>query len=94
MNMSSFGKTMFSEVNKLLQLYLTAPMTSSTAEYSFSALRRIKDYLRSTLTQAYLNHLMVTHTPKDRTDNLKIIDITKAFVSLNDRQSAFFRHFK
>ena len=94
MNISSFGKTMFSEVNKLLHLYLTVPMTSSTAEHSFSSLRRIKDYLRSTMTQAHLNHLMVTHVHKDRTDNLNIVDIAKAVVSLNDRWSAFFGHFK
>ena len=94
MNISSFGKTMFSEVNKLLHLYLTIPMTSSTAERSFSALRRIKDYLRSTMTQACLNHLMVMHVHKDRTDNLNIVDIAKAFVSLNDRRSTFFGHFK
>ena len=94
MNISSFGKTKFSEVNKLLHLYLTVPMTSSTAERSFPALRRIKDYLRSTMTQARPNHLKVTHVHKDRTDNLNIVDIAKAFISLNDRQSAFFGHFK
>ena len=53
------------------------------------------DYLRSTtMTQARFNHLMVTHVHKDITDNLNIVDIAKAFVSLNDRQSAFFGHFK
>ena len=54
----------------------------------------IKDYLRSTMTQAHLNHLMVAHVHKDGTENLNIVDIAKAFVSLNDRQSAFFGHFK
>ena len=89
MNISSFGKAMFSEVNKLLHLYLTVPMTSSTAERSFSALRGIKDYLRSTMTQARLNHLMVMHIHKERTDNLNIADIAKTFISLNDRRRAF-----
>ena len=44
------------------------------------------DYLRSTaMTQARLNHLMVTRVHKDIPDNLNIVDIAKAFVSLNDR---------
>lgn len=85
---------MFSEVNKLLHLYLTVPMTSCTAERSFSALRRIKDYLRSTMTQARLNHLIVMHVHKERTDNLNIVDIAETFVSLNNRRSTFFGHFK
>ena len=53
------------------------------------------DYLRSTATtQAHLNDLMVTHVHKDITDNLNIVDIAKAFVSLNDRRGAFFGHCK
>ena len=46
------------------------------------------------MTKAHLNCLMVTHVHKDRTENLNIVDIAKAFVSLNDRRSAFFGHFK
>lgn len=39
---------MLSEVDKLLNIYFTFPVTSATAERSFSSLRRIKTYLRST----------------------------------------------
>ena len=49
-NSNSFAKSMFNEVHKLL-IYLTVPMTSATAERSFSALRRLKSYLRSTMSQ-------------------------------------------
>ena len=44
MNNSTFGKSMFAEIHKLLTIYLTVPMTSATAERSFSTLRRVKDY--------------------------------------------------
>ena len=47
--------TMFSEVDVLLQLYLTIPATTATAERSFSALRRVRTYLRSTMTEKRLN---------------------------------------
>jgi len=42
---------LFPELVKLLRLFLTMPVTSCTAERSFSCLRRLKTYLRSTLTQ-------------------------------------------
>ena len=48
MNESSIYKGMLQEVDKLLKLYLTFPMTTSTAERSFSSLRHVKTYLRST----------------------------------------------
>lgn len=68
MKNSSIGKVMFSEVHQLIRLYLTVPMTSSTAERTFSTLRRLKNYLRSTTTQERLNHCILLHTHKDRTD--------------------------
>ena len=37
-------RAMLSEVRKMLQLYLTVPVTSSTSERSFSALLQIKTY--------------------------------------------------
>ena len=39
MNSSFFGKSMFSEVYELLRIYLTVPMTSASAERTFSTLR-------------------------------------------------------
>ena len=94
MNSSSFGKSMFTEINKLLCLYLTVPMTSATAERSFSALRRIKDYLRSTMTQKRLNHLIIMHTHKDKTEDINMIDIAKTFICFNDRRRSFFGSFQ
>ena len=38
MNSSNLGKSMFTEVHKLLTIYLTVPMTSATAEQTFSSL--------------------------------------------------------
>ena len=38
MNSNDFGKLMFNEIHKLLRIYLTVPMTSATAERTFSSL--------------------------------------------------------
>ena len=45
------ARSMMTEVEKMLRIYLIIPLTTPTAERSFSALRKIKTYLRSTMTQ-------------------------------------------
>lgn len=50
---------MFPAVEQLLRLVLISPASSCSAERSFSALRRIKTWLRNSTGQARLNHLMV-----------------------------------
>ena len=42
MNEQPFGKTMFHQYNRLLHLYLTVPVTTATAERSFSVTNRMK----------------------------------------------------
>ena len=84
MNETSIGK-MFSEVKKLIRLYLTVPMTSATAEHTFLTLYQLKNYLQSTVTRARLNHFMVLHTHKDSTDNINVLEIAKEFVSFSNR---------
>ena len=56
--MSKGQRTLFSEVIKVLKLILVMPATNASSERSFSALRRIKTYLRNTMSQARLNHIM------------------------------------
>ena len=56
------------EVSKLFKLLLVLPATNATSERSFSAL----PYLRSTMTQARLNHLMVLHYHQDIADKLDL----------------------
>ena len=48
---------LLSEVCKLLRPLLVMHATNATSERSFSALRRIKSFLHSTMTQQRTNHL-------------------------------------
>ena len=64
---------MLPQVVKLLRLYLTLPVTSCTAEQSFSSLRRLKTFLRSTLSQPRLNHIALLHTHRDTSIDLEDI---------------------
>ena len=69
------------------------PVTTSTAERSFSALKRIKTYLRSSMTQQRLNHCMLLHVLRHKTDSLSLEDIAKEFMERNERRSSFFGRF-
>jgi hypothetical protein len=75
------ARDMFCEVNKLIRLLLTIPASSSTAERSFSALRRLKSYTRSTMSAARLNHLAILHIHKDLAAEVRENDIGNMFVS-------------
>ena len=93
LNTCTFSKTMMSEVDKLLRIYLTVPVTSATAERSFSTLRRLKNYLRSTMTQKRLNHVVLLHVHKQQTDQLDLSEIASQLISANDRRRVSFGHY-
>ena len=82
MNKSEIYKGMLSEVDKLLKLCFTFPVTSATAERAFSSLCRIKTFLRSTMTHCRLNNLFCCIFTS-MTDMLDLSSIAKQFVSIN-----------
>ena len=60
-----------------LRIFLTAPITVAAAERSFSRLKLIKTYLRSTISQERLNSLALLSIEKDivkQVDFSKLID--------------------
>ena len=61
---------LITESMKLIRLLLTIPASSCTAERSFSALRRLKNYLRSSMKANRLNHLSLIHVHSDVTNEL------------------------
>ena len=73
--MSSDTRLLFSQVEQLLRLLLVCPATSCEAERSFSALRRIKTWLRNSMTQVRLNSAAVCHVHKERVDNVAAINV-------------------
>jgi hAT family C-terminal dimerisation region len=70
MTFGSLYDEVFSEVSRLIRLFLVIPATSATAERSFSAMRRLKTYLRSTMATERLNSVMVLHVHKVMLDQL------------------------
>lgn len=89
------GKLLLSEVHTLLKLYFTIPVSTATAERTFSTLRRMKSYLRSTLSQERLNHTMMLHIHKHRTDEIDVVGVASEFIKGCDsaRRLAYFGKF-
>lgn len=90
LNVQSTGKSMFCEYTTLIRLYLTVPVTTATAERSFSAMNRVKTYLRSSMTQQRLNHVIIPHIHKERLDELDLNSICSTFISKNQSRKCFF----
>ncbi|XP_025203642.1 52 kDa repressor of the inhibitor of the protein kinase-like [Melanaphis sacchari] len=57
--------SMFPNMKYLLTILSVIPITTTSAERSFSSLKRIKTYLRSTMGQERLNGLAMLHINKD-----------------------------
>ena len=86
-------RTIFSEVHKLIRLYLTIPITTSTSERAFSSLRRLLTYMRSTMTEKRLNNCMLLHVHKELTDKIDLTEIAKEFVCVREERQRYFGTF-
>ncbi len=83
-SLSPAEKELLPEVIIVTKLLLVMPATNSTSERSFSCMRRVKTYLRSTMTQQRLNNLMILHVHKEHTDKLNLCDVANELVSVNE----------
>ena len=92
-NQSTAQLSLLSQVKHLMQLLLVMPATNASSERSFSALRRVKTYLRATMTQERLNHMMVLHVHKDSTDSLDLKKAVNEFISCSEHRTGIFAKF-
>ena len=58
LSLSMGERALLSEVCTILELIIVLPSTNAVSERSFSAMRRVKTYLRSTMGQERLNNLL------------------------------------
>ncbi len=82
-------KDMLPSVHKLLRLMCTIPITSATSERTFSTMKRINTYLRSSMTEKCLNNCLFLNAHKELTENLDIILIAEEFVEKHERKRYF-----
>ena len=69
------------------------PATNACSERSFSTMKRIKTYLRSTMGQERLNHLMTLNIYKSKLDELDLHVIANDFVHDSGHRLKVFGNF-
>lgn len=83
-------RNLFPNVFNLLRLLLVRSVSSSECERSFSSLRRLKTWLRSTMTQTRLNAVAILHVHQQMTDNIDVSEIAEAFTKKNASRANIF----
>lgn len=72
-------KSAFPTLVKLLQIVLTLVVSTATCERSFSALKRIKTYLRTTMSEQRLTDIALLSMETDLASDLAFHDVLKEF---------------
>ena len=71
------------------RIMLTIPISVASAERSFSKLKLIKNYLRSTMSQERLNGLAMLSIEKEMLEELDYKSLIKNFASQRARKIKF-----
>lgn len=81
--------TAFPNLFIALRIYLTIPVTVASGERTFSRLKLIKNYLRSTMTQDRLNSLAILSIENQETKQLDFDSVLEDFSELKARKCNF-----
>ena len=77
----------FDTVEILLRLLMVVPASTAETELSFSSLRRLKTWLRTTMTQKRLNGAAVCTVHKEQLDKINFDIVEKrSFTVTNDEE--------
>ena len=79
-------KTIYPQYYRMVQLALTLPVGTATAERSFSAMRRIRNYLRSTMRDERFSSLALLNIESDLTAALVPEDIVRTYANSGNRR--------
>ena len=82
----------YPNISVTYRILLTVHVTVASAERSFSKLKLLKNYLRSTMLQDRLNGLVMCCIEKDILDNIDLDIVLNDFASRNARRSFFMKH--
>jgi hypothetical protein len=79
----------YPNVSVAYRILLTVLVTIVSAERSFSKLKLLKNYLRSTMSQERLNGLAMCCIEKNILDNIDLDIVLNDFASRNARRNCF-----
>ena len=86
-NMSKAKRVIISEVVTLLKLLIVVPATNAESERGFSTMRRLKNYLRSTMGDNRLDNLMVLCIHKESLGQIDMVKVLNEFVAKKDHKA-------
>lgn len=69
-----------------LRIFLTLPVSVASGERSFSKLKIIKNYLRSTMSQKRLSSLALISIEHEISENIDLSEMINEFASLKTRR--------
>lgn len=75
---------LFPNIYKVLLILITMPVSTASAERSFSAMKRIKSYLRATMGQERFSGLALMHVHK--TFNFDYDEAIRTFIDAKKRR--------
>ncbi|KAI3744343.1 hypothetical protein L1987_57422 [Smallanthus sonchifolius] len=87
-NLNRFG--FFPNASIAYRVLLSIPVTVASAERSFSKLKLLKSYLRSTMFQERLNGLAMISIESDTLETMNYEDLIESFASKNARRASRF----
>jgi hypothetical protein len=82
---SEINKIVFPNLYKLLQVALTIPVSSASFERSFSVMRRIKTWLRNSMTNDKFENLSLLHIERDLANIINSEDVLNIFAQKSRR---------
>lgn len=88
LSLDPLAQTLFSEVKRLLALIQCQPISAASCERSFSCLRRLKTWLRSTMAQKRLSHVALLTTHRDSLTHLDLHPLISEFCKRTAKRTA------
>ncbi len=77
----------------MIKLYYTIPLTSASCERTFSAMRRLKTWLRANTGANHLNDNKFANIQKSDMDRVDIKSVATEFIEKNDTRINYFGKF-
>jgi hypothetical protein len=90
MNAKASIKTICPNLHSLLILYHSFALSSATAERTFSVMRRVKSYLRTTMSANSLNNFMFATIHKDLMDEISVKKVAEEFINQTEERKNYF----
>ena len=87
------SKECIEDVDILLRIYQTIPLSSSSAERTFSAMRKLKSWHRARSGANHHNNIMFAILHKEDMDETDLTEVAREFIQANSKRGYFFGTF-